>query len=84
LVDELSTSHIYEKEWVLYQNYLVSEAWEEKYPSRGFWTDPRIGGFDPRNLTEEGKRQGKMESREEGRQLVESGSHFLSREDVEE
>jgi hypothetical protein len=63
LVVELSASHIYEKEWVLYQNFLVSEAWAEKYPSRGFWADPRIGGFDPQNLVEEGKKQGKIEQR---------------------
>jgi hypothetical protein len=45
LVVELPTSHNYEKEWgVLYQNFLASEAWEEKYPSREFWADPRIWG----------------------------------------
>jgi hypothetical protein len=67
LVVELSSSHNYEREWVLYQNFLASEAWEEKYPSRGLWDDPRIGGFDPQNLVEEGKKQGKITSREEGR-----------------
>jgi hypothetical protein len=64
LVVEISTSHIYEKEWVLYQNFLASEAWVEKYPSRGFWADPRIGGFDPQNLAKKAGNEGKMESRE--------------------
>jgi hypothetical protein len=39
---------------------------KKKYPSRGFWTDPKIGGFDPQNLVEEGKKQGKIVSKERG------------------
>jgi hypothetical protein len=38
------------------------KGWAE-YPSKEFWVDPRIVGFDPQNLVVEGKKKGKIMGR---------------------
>jgi hypothetical protein len=39
--------------------------WAE-YPSGSFWSDPRIGGFDPQNIVVEGKKKRKIMGRGRG------------------